>query len=61
MDRNDTTEHFSKSRTLLICIYYKGINKRKPSSLMALNQEVTLSSETYSAPCPGGCLDGGAG
>ena len=24
-------------------------------------QDVTLSSETYSAPCPGGCLDGGAG
>ena len=21
----------------------------------------SLSSETYSAPCPGGCLDGGAG
>ena len=24
-------------------------------------QDVTLSSETYGAPCPGGCLDGGAG
>ncbi len=24
-------------------------------------QDVTLPSETYGAPCPGGCLDGGAG
>ena len=26
-----------------------------------VNRIFTLSSETYSAPCPGGCLDGGAG
>ena len=31
------------------------------SSEAATEQDVTLSSETYSAPCPGGCLDGGAG
>ena len=32
-----------------------------PRVYKALKDQLTLPSETYGAPCPGGCLDGGAG
>ena len=62
---NNTNKHKLKKQSAKVGIFQAFsadcMGTNKPAMNACIAQDVTLPSETYGAPCPGGCLDGGAG